>query len=201
MEESEQRKEFWENNWQNFLTPKGHRWPEGFKVLHVLRDIFLHFSSVVEYGCGDGRLSPAFHPEKYLGVDFNENAIYAAGINNPEHRYEVGNVIKGNPGAVLFYTVLLHNPDKEIRRIIEESEIAKSVIVVAEVIKDTREQGGSLPVYGHSIADYASLFKEWSLKETINVPYLYYKDTDISFLFFEPTLVSLSESEDGSSLN
>ena len=201
MEEQEERKEFWENNWQNFLTPRGHRWPEGFKVLDLLSDVFRSFSSVVEYGCGDGRLSPAFRSDRYLGIDFNENAVYAAKINNPEHRYEVRNTIKGNPGAVLFYTVLLHNPDEEIRRIIEESEIDKSVIVVAEVIKDKREQGGNLPVYGHSIADYASLFREWNLKETINVPYLYYKDTDISFLFFEPTLASLSEPEDESSIN
>ncbi len=184
-EEQEQRKEFWEKNWQNFLTPKGERWPEGFDVLDWLRSFFIDYSSIVEYGCGDGRLSPAFPHDRYLGIDFNKNVIEAARKNNPKHKYVTGNKIAWNPEAVLFYTVLLHNPDEEIERIIEESQLLGSDIVIAEVIKKEREQGGRLPVFGHSVRDYERLFYKWELRNVVRIPYKWYLDTNISILQFK----------------
>lgn len=86
-------KSYWINDNCNNIIPKNWgEFPEGFNVIDFLREITeeLDFKSVLDFGCGYGRLSKAFDSDKYLGIDLNYKALKIArddnaGINTKRH--------------------------------------------------------------------------------------------------------------------
>lgn len=54
--------------------------------------------SVLELGCGAGRMAPCFNPDKYLGIDINSRDIDYARVNHPEYKFEVADLVKYDIG-------------------------------------------------------------------------------------------------------
>jgi tRNA (uracil-5-)-methyltransferase TRM9 len=112
------------NNYQEIasqfdVTRKKHLWPE----LEVLFDNLKENESVLDVGCGNGRLLEALKNKKikYLGVDNSEALIKLAQKNYPENIFKVVDVlnlekeIKEKFSLVVSIAVLHHLPSRELR--------------------------------------------------------------------------------------
>lgn len=143
--------QFWRSNSSlRDITPPGERFPE-VGLFDSLRAACR--GSVFEFGCGDGRLSPAFEPERYCGFDINPHAIRAAQAANPEHRYSQ----QWEPADTwLAHTVLLHVPDDEIADVIERAK-AYPRIVIGEVMGRQWRRTGDPPVFNREAREYVQM--------------------------------------------
>lgn len=144
--------EYWQNN-NNLvhITPSGERFPE-INLFEALQKAVK--GSVFEFGCGDGRLSPAFNCEHYAGFDINPAALKAAQKANPLHKY-VTEWAAAN--TFLAYTVLLHVPDDEIESIINQAKRNYSRIVIGEIMGREWRRPGNPPVFNRNKEDYLDL--------------------------------------------
>lgn len=158
------------------ITPKGERFPEVglFQALgRACR------GPVFEFGCGDGRLAPAFSHELYAGFDINPAALRAAASANPGYRY----VTQWEPAETwLAWTVLLHVPDDEIGALLASAETYGRV-VIGEVMGRKWRREGDPPVFNRDASEYVELLGR-ELVDTIAVPYPRYR-CDLTVLVFE----------------
>ncbi len=169
--------EFWRGNTGlRDITPKGERFPEVglFEALgRACR------GSVFEFGCGDGRLAPAFPIEQYAGFDINATALAAARVANPAHRY----VTEWEPADTwLAHTVMLHVPDDEIGRLLERTRDYPR-IVIGEVMGRKWRRPGDPPVFNRDVTEYAALVAR-PIVDVIEVPYPRY-NCNLTMLVFE----------------
>jgi len=169
--------EFWRGNTSlRDITPRGERFPEAglFQALgRACR------GSVFEFGCGDGRLAPAFAPERYAGFDINPVALAAAAAANPGYRYAT----KWQPAETwLAWTVLLHIPDDEITDLLAATTSYERV-VIGEVMGRQWRRPGNPPVFNRDSHEYVKLMGR-DLIDTIAVPYPRYR-CDLTVLVFE----------------
>lgn len=157
------------------VTPPGERFPE-IGLLPILQRVVK--GTVFEFGCGDGRLSPAFNPSSYIGYDINPAAIEAAKYNNPAHIYSD---TPRPADTFLAYTVLLHIPDDEISDAIGIAKQCKR-IVIGEIMGRRWRRGGNPPVFNREAKEYADMIgKE---PEVICIPYPRY-GCDLELLIFD----------------
>lgn len=148
------------------LTPKGKRFPE-VGLYDALRAACT--GSVFEVGCGDGRLSPAFDPSSYTGMDINPSAIEKAKRDNPSYRY----VDDWEPAdTVLAYTVLLHISDNALEQVVDRLRQYPR-IVIGEIMGRKWRTPGDPPVYNRELSEYEALLGP--VKQVIKVPYPHYK--------------------------
>lgn len=169
--------DFWRGNaCLRDITPKGERFPE--VGLHdALRSACR--GSVFEFGCGDGRLAPAFSPERYAGFDINPAALSAAAAANPGYRY----IAEWEPADTwLAWTVLLHVPDDELPALLARTS-GYSRIVIGEVMGRQWRRPGDPPVFNREAHEYVELLGR-ELIDTIAVPYPRYR-CDLTVLVFE----------------
>ena len=155
--------DFWRANaslWH--ITPRGERFPE-VGLFDALGSACR--GSVFEFGCGDGRLAPAFHPDSYAGFDINPAALAAAREANPGHRY----VTEWVPSdTFLAHTVLLHVPDDEIVALLERAKDYPSV-VIGEVMGRKWRRAGDPPVFNREAEEYEAMMGRKA--DRIAVPY------------------------------
>lgn len=168
--------DYWRGNTRlREITPRGERYPEVglFEALgRACR------GSVFEFGCGDGRLSPAFSPELYAGFDINPAALAAAARANPGYRF----VSEWEPAdTFLAWTVLLHVPDDEIGTVLAEAEAYKR-IVIGEVMGRKWRRAGDPPVFNREADEYVEMVGRTA--ERIAVPYPRY-GCDLTVLVLE----------------
>jgi SAM-dependent methyltransferase len=155
--------EYWRSNAKlEHITPPGERYPE-IGLFNALQKAVI--GSVFEFGCGDGRLSPAFDPELYTGFDINQSALESARRANPKHAYSSEWV---EADTVLAYTVLLHIPDHEIEPLIERIKSYKR-IVIGEIMGRQWRRPGNPPVFNRDIEEYVEMLGR--PYEVIAVPY------------------------------
>lgn len=169
---------YWENNAElRHITPPGAPMPE-VGLFEALQRACL--GSVFEFGCGYGRLAPAFRPDKYHGFDINPAALDEARKRNPGHTF-------GDTWApadtFLAYTVLLHVHDDEIADTLRRAATYKRV-VIGEIMGRKWRRPGDPPVYNRETGEYAALMR-CDPVEVIKVPYPRYK-CDLDLLVFEP---------------
>ena len=130
-----------------------------------------------EFGCGDGRLSPAFDPDLYVGYDINPTALAAARKANPAHRY----ITDWAPAdTFLAHTVLLHVPDDELPAVIGRAQ-GYLRIVIGEVMGRSWRRPGNPPAFNREAAEYVEMVGREA--ETILVPYPRY-GCDLTMLVF-----------------
>jgi len=144
--------EFWQGEKAlRFITPPGERFPEG--DIHGILNNHCE-GKVLEYGCGDGRLAPAFEVENYIGVDINPSAVEKAKRNNPEYDFRPVEF----PGAdtILAHTVLLHVSDDRIEQLIGKF-LEYPRIVIGEVMGRNWRRSGNPPVYNRDEQDYIDM--------------------------------------------
>jgi SAM-dependent methyltransferase len=155
--------EYWQNNANlEHITPPDERFPE-IGLFEALQGAVT--GSVFEFGCGDGRLSPAFSHEAYTGYDINPSALDAARKNNPNHVYGSEWVAAD---TFLAYTVLLHVPDYEIEEIIDKAKQYKH-IVIGEIMGRQWRRPGNPPVFNRDLDEYAAMIGR--PYKVVNVPY------------------------------
>lgn len=142
---------FWRGNASlRDITPKGERFPE-VGLFNALRTACA--GSVFEFGCGDGRLAPAFEPEHYIGFDINPAALAAARRANPAYRFMTE---WHTADTFLAHTVLLHVPDDEIDGLIDRA-LSYSRIVIGEVMGQKWRRPGDPPVFNREASEYEAM--------------------------------------------
>lgn len=186
--------EFWKQDRMANVIPQNASlgaFPEGWDVRPFLKE-FVNAGpaqTVLEVGCGYGRLCDAFPARQYRGVDINPEAIATARQTHPAHQFETIDFAAAYPTAdrLLLYTVLLHIDDLSVGPMIGQLCAASPVVVVAEILGRERwRRDGNPPVFNRDREDYIGLFADYGyhLAEQQDKPYLHYPNTSISFLKF-----------------
>jgi SAM-dependent methyltransferase len=176
---------------KHIIPPNAPEFPEGWDVRDTLISIIGN-DSIVEVGCGRGRLAGKFEPAQYIGVDINPNAIARAKGDNPNHTFVNHNVGDDIPEStwVMFYTVLLHVDDNDIDDLLSHTTRKCSKVIVAEVMgREWRRADlpNKPPVFNRSRDEYVVLLEKqgFSLTGEMNRQYEHIKrGADITFLWF-----------------
>ncbi len=187
--------EFWKNDQLANIIPQNAdlgAFPEGWDVRPVLwEQLKEHIKrSVLEIGCGYGRLCQAFPTDYYLGLDVNPQAIQTAEQTHPGYEFQTIGFCDEYPktDAALLYTVLLHIDDETITPMLERICRSSDVILIAEILgKERWRRTGNPPVFNRDFQDYIQLMMQqgYYLSSCIEKPYEHYPETNISFLKFQ----------------
>lgn len=167
--------EFWRGNARlRDITPQGERFPE-VGLFDALRSACR--GAVFEFGCGDGRLAPAFPPERYAGFDINPAALAAARLANPGYTF-------GDTWAPadtwLAWTVLLHVPDDDVVGVLQRAA-GYGRVVIGEVMGRRWRRPGDPPVFNREADEYEQIMGRPA--ERLAVPYPRY-GCDLTVLVF-----------------
>ena len=135
--------------------------------------------SVFEFGCGYGRLAPAFRLDQYHGFDINPAALVEARKRNPGHVFSDQ---WAEADTFLAYTVLLHVHDDEIAATLRLASSYKRV-VIGEIMGREWRRPGDPPVYNREAGEYAAMLRRDPVG-VIKVPYRRYK-CDLDLLVFD----------------
>jgi len=135
---------------------------------------------VIDYGCGAGRLSNAFPPVGYLGLDINPAAVDAARLANPGYRYRVIEGFDLPPTDLLLaYTTLLHLDDAETEQFFNGAAAApvKRLLICEICGKQYRRLGAPPHAYNRDLDEYATLAEArgYESEATLLRPYLRYR--------------------------
>lgn len=197
--EAMQTREFWREEGFEHVVPKGFgEFPEGFDVRGVLKELAeeVGYESVIDFGCGYGRLCESFDADKYLGIDINEALVDSAKEKFNKYRFTVatGDVIGAE--ICLAYTVFLHLNDKELHETLQQFRC--KWLIVAEILGKEWRRDGLPPVFNRDLADYAQALRmhdfvlhkhvKRGYKRYQEIPWYQGKNTDISFLVFRKCL-------------
>jgi len=158
---------------------EGVQFPEGWDVLAKLKET-MGYESVVEVGCGYGRLVDAFTPTQYKGFDINPYAIEKAKKRHPNYDFELFD-LKTLPAStwVLLYTVLLHVSDNDIDSFLETITSKCSKIFLAEIMKETVRKPpkpGKPPVFNRTSDSYIKIFHKFNFRVILEQKKAWYID-------------------------
>ena len=148
---------FWkEQNGLNHITPGGKWIPEGYWLPEYLDG--LKSGSVLEFGCGPGRLAGQFEPSGYVGVDISANAITHARERNPAHDFRVTDETErlGPVDTILCHTVLLHVPDEALDGVLSRFDAKR--VLVNEMLGREWRRAGTPPVFNRRLDEYVAAF-------------------------------------------
>ena len=166
-------KEFWENDNFKNIKPTSNEFPEGFDVLGTLKKIAneLNYESIVELGCGYGRLSTAFDKDKYIGTDISDRACDKARVKNPTYTYQEYSHPKAD--IYLAYTVFLHLTDEQVHN--ELKQINSKYFIISEILGNewANNGKGGVPTYNRELEQYNSIMKEHGYELSYEVNHLY----------------------------
>lgn len=195
-------KKYWtEDNLLNIIPGGYGKYPEGFnpgEVINkeILKDI--SYNTIVDFGCGYGRLSENFSPKKYIGIDLNPKAIEKAKENNPEYKYYEVDINSEYPkcDVIFAHTVFLHNDDQTLINILKRLNESKCEhIIVSDVISKDWHNGFIPPTYFRSIEDYNEIMKQINFELVLEKHYPYKRyaespeyqhlNTNITFLLYK----------------
>jgi len=190
---------FWQTQGLDHIKPetKG-EFPEGWDIRDYLVTE-IGSNTVIEIGCGYGRLCGKFFPAKYIGVDVNPNAIRKAKQLNKKYKFKQIDPATPLPISdyIFYYTVLLHVPDEDIVEMLRENTRNTDYVIVGEILGRDWRRGGNPPVFNREHSEYIEIFKEAGLShiQTVYMPYKRYqedpyysknmKDTRVAFMHFE----------------
>ena len=177
------RKFWWDDDHsRSSISPTGDNHEMPYDIGSCCR--LLCGSSVVEIGCGNGRLAPYF--EDYLGLDVSPERVARAQHLHPDKRFELINFDDPYPHAqcYLFCHVLLHVPELELDGVLARVTGPKNDItrvVIAEVMNPIFADG---VICFHRTPD---VYRDKINKSTIaqfDIPYNRYQDL-VTFLVCE----------------
>lgn len=167
------------------ITPAGKALPEGDKFPAVLRDL-IGDSSVVEFGCGTGRLAGLFPPEHYMGVDICFAAVRRARMLHLDHSFRriIETTTLPDADVTLAHTVLLHVPDEYLDQTVNRFRSPR--VIVSEILGRHWRREGDPPVFNREQSEYESAFLVFGyrLEASREVPYPHYRDTNLTLLTF-----------------
>ena len=154
--------DFWKKQGHEYIIPtEGGEFPEGWDVKSYLSKL-CDGKSITEIGCGTGRLSSAFQPEQYIGIDISSKALEIAESKNKHYKYLLDNQEDPYPNADvrLVYTVLLHIDDDCIGDLIENLCEGTERVIVAEIMGRKWRRPGDPPVFNREADEYITLFEK-----------------------------------------
>lgn len=166
------------------ITPQGKAWPEGEGFRDFLSGL-IGLDTVLEFGCGIGRLAPCFDPEQYVGVDVSPFALERARSNHPKYRFDLIGETDPLPLAniTLAHTVLLHVPDDALGSVVARFE--STLVIVSEILGRHWRRSGNPPVFNRELEDYQAAFApRYRLVERHEWPYPHYGDTNLTVMKF-----------------
>jgi len=196
-------KKYWEDdNLNNIVppsTPNNH--PEGWDPIVFIQESLqaLTFNSILDFGCGYGRLCKAFDPKNYFGIDLNKHAIEKAQAEHPHYHFQISGLECKDeiaPVDLIFaYTVFLHLDDETLTQTLNKlAEKCQKYFVIAEILGREWRRSGNPPVFNRNKEDYVTLLNNIGLKldneyrksysRYANNPAFKDKNTDISLLVF-----------------
>ena len=132
---------------------------EDFDPVELLK--IMRLKRTLDFGCGFGRLSPAFSPSDYLGLDMSASRINSARKLYPNYSFTV---LAGSKyfDTLLFYTVAVHLTDEEFIEVIDR--FPNDRIIIIEVIgRKYRRNEGEPAVYNREIDEYSTMLKGYNL--------------------------------------
>jgi len=170
---------FWENAGLDYIIPNtGTEFPEGFNLIEVLRQFISPQMSVVEVGCGYGRLCPAFAPDKYQGFDINPAAIAHGQNQFPSYNL---NLIKPwgplpKSDVKLAYCTAFHIPDNELARFLSLISSSSDTVLIAELMDRRWRREGNPPIFNREPEEYVTgmLAENFYLTNILKLPYQRY---------------------------
>lgn len=186
--------EFWEKNGLDYITPPDNETPEGFDVGKTLKALIPF--TVLEIGCGTGRIAQYFPPSEYVGIDINAAALEKARERCPRHSFILSTLESPLPvrDTALLYTVALHIPDDIIESQLARVSYAAPHIVIAEIMnpkyREQRAKGlqpGEYDVSNQrSLGQYAEIMAGLGFRPAglIVRPYAHYPGESMTFASF-----------------
>jgi len=164
MKYNEQALQFWTQNKKvmHIIPPSSTSdFPEGWDVQTFLKTI-IGDESVVEVGCGYGRLVDKFDPSQYKGVDINPSAVAMAQERHPEYQFSVYTLGDNLPTSdwLLLYTVLLHVSNDDIADFLGQITSNCSKVIISEIMYQSPgkpPRPGKPPVWNRTEETYVSL--------------------------------------------
>jgi len=183
-------KAFWVGDGLRNILPKGSEGdPAGWDERAFLKQWTgaIPFETAWELGCGYGRLATAFDAKQYVGVDLNPKAVERARQDNPGYTFREIDFDDAYPQGdlCLAYTVLLHIHDDYIHDVAARIAAGSRSVLVVEILGRRRRGGGKTPSFNRERGEYEQIFSAFELAWELRKPYLFYRDTDISFLYFQ----------------
>lgn len=193
-------KNYWKNDELRNIRPDGlGEFPEGWDVRAYLKELTarLPHDSLVDFGCGYGRLCRAFAPQKYLGIDLNPNAVKTAAERFPTYSFQEADFDHYPPADIyLAYTVFLHLDDEVLAEVLTRMAAScRKYLIIAEILGREWRRPGTPPVFNRDQQDYVSLASAagFRLAGEDARPYRHYqsnpqfadRNTDLNVLIFE----------------
>ena len=175
--------EFWKKEGEKHIRPKiGGEFPEGWDIRPYLAKL-CEGKLITEIGCGVGRLSAAFHPEQYIGIDISPKVLEIAESTNKNHKYLLDNQENSYPDADvrLVYTVLLHIDDGYIGDFIKNLCEGTERVVVAEIMERKWRRPGDPPVFNREAEEYITLFEKCGFEKDYHNEKVYERYADPKF--------------------
>jgi hypothetical protein len=194
-----QTRDFWTERGSEHVIPKGFgESPEGFDVVDVIKNLAdeVGYKSVIDFGCGYGRLCQSFDPTKYMGIDVNPNLVDEAKKRFQNYNFSLCNGEVMGAELYLAHKVFMHMTDKEIHEAL--SRFRMKWIIVSEILGKEWRREGEPPQLNRDLNDYIQIFRSHDLvlhkhvrkpyKRYEEIPWYQGKNTDISFLVFRKCL-------------
>jgi SAM-dependent methyltransferase len=191
-------KKFWiSDSLQNIVAGTNIENPEGWDPIDILLELLkpLPFETVLDFGCGYGRLCKAFQPNSYIGIDLNPDAIKEARRLYSDYFFKETEIDSeyDTVDIILAYTVFLHLDDDTLGSILHRLRKAcKKSLIIGEILGKEWRRLGNPPVFNRDIDDYRSLLADFGFqiineyrlpyKRYADSPYFKDKNTDMSFL-------------------
>lgn len=177
---------FWAKNSLHHIKPNRlGEFPEGIDMREFYKDLLSEkeYGKVLDIGCGYGRLSTAFYPNNYIGLDYSKEAISKAKELNPEYTYLICGFNEALPpgDTALLHTVCLHISDDTIKEFLQSLQVRR--IIIGEILGRKWRRRGNPPVFNRDLADYIKILG--TPTATTSIKYEAYKDTFLSVLIFE----------------
>lgn len=159
----------------------------------------LDFKSVLDFGCGYGRLSKAFDSDKYLGIDLNYKALKIARDDNAGYKYEetfIDTEYYPNSDLTNVYTVFLHLDDNTLEEVLLKlSKSTNKYIIISEIMGREWRRNGLPPAFCRDKEEYIKYLNKYGfeLYKEYDKPYKRYiedknwddkKNRNVSFLIF-----------------
>lgn len=184
---------WWSQNALKEIRPNrnGAEFPEGKEVFDQLV-ASVGEGSVLEIGCGRGRLAPLFNRSLYTGVDLCKSAIETARARNPGYRFIHTDSFWACPNefvtdieAVFLCSVAIHLPERILSDLLRRLRPLARRLCISEIMDPTRLKMSRVPPTINRSPEHLSwvmLKAGWDVVARVDAPCLCYQNVNMTCL-------------------